>query len=473
MKNTIKILMSAILALAVVGCTENNGENAGNSDRLATPNFTANVSGNIITVAWEEVSGAAYYEVSLDPGSIEKTDKLIHKFEDLQYNTEYKVSVRAIATDAAKNSDAETKKVTTDEFLTYQYREFYPQYGASVTAISNNGRYVVGAYDRNGYIIDLSKDELKELPNAELYDVADDGTAVGSDNRSNPDGNAAIFIGDQIIEIDLSDIVSSPGFSCATGITPDGRYIVGWYWEYDDSTYYSQQYGMIVPFCYDVMLDRITVPEVGNRLYNNVAGTAIKAVSPDRVLCGYEQSEGIHSIIWEDEYTPYEYVHFEYDSNYNPVYGFGDTQNLMSQTGRYIYGRAIDYSSGQVPEPAVYDRETEKLTTFTGASVTAMTDDGIVFINDVPYYAGTTSFVADMNNETMENITLEQWLLDVHGIDLATFAPSCDEVEGDNIMLEGAITVGASEDGRVLVGLVHTMAGYMTYVIDLYGKPMI
>ena len=145
----------------------------------------------------------------------------------------------------------------------------------------------------------------------------------------------------------------------------------------------------------------------------------------------------------------------------------------MSQSGRYIYGKAIDYSAGQVPEPAVYDRETEKLTTFTGASVTAMTDDGIVFINDVPYYAGTTSFVADMNNETMENITLEQWLLDVHGIDLATFAPSCDEVEDDNIMLEGAITVGASENGRVLVGLVHTMAGYMTYVIDLDGEPMI
>ena len=116
--------MCAILAFAFVGCTESGEEN--NANRLATPNFSLRAEGNIITVSWEEVLGAAYYEVALDPGSVEKTEKVIHRFENLEYGTEYKVSVRAIAPDAAKNSNAEVKSVKTEVRNVPQYREFYP-----------------------------------------------------------------------------------------------------------------------------------------------------------------------------------------------------------------------------------------------------------------------------------------------------------------------------------------------------------
>ena len=57
MKNTIKILMCAILAFAFMGCTKSGEENNG---RLATPKFTINVEGNTLIVAWEEISGAAH-----------------------------------------------------------------------------------------------------------------------------------------------------------------------------------------------------------------------------------------------------------------------------------------------------------------------------------------------------------------------------------------------------------------------------
>ena len=470
MKNTIKVLMCAILAFAFVGCTEGGGDD--NKNRLATPNFSLRVDGNEITVSWEEVVGAAYYEVTLDPGSIEKTDKTIHKFSELQYSTEYKVSVRAIATDATNNSNVDVKKVKTAERIVPQYREFYPSYGAAPTAISNNGRWVVGGNDRCGYVLDLSTDKMVEFASAEFYDVADDGTAVGSDHSENMDGNAAILIGDKMVAIDLSELASNYGMSCATGITPDGEYVVGWYWEYDESSYYSQQYGMVIPFCYDVIKNKVTVPEVGNRLYNEVAATSIKAVAPDRTLLGYEQSEGIFSIVWSDEYTPFEYVYFDYDDQYNPVYGLGDTQNLFSQTGRYIYGKAVDYTSSQ-GIAAAYDRETQSLMTFAGGSVTAMSDNGVAFINDVPYYLGTTSYVVDVTKgEPYEWIEFEEWVFDEHDVDIASFEPTTDTDDSDGLLLEAVITVAVSENGRVIVGMTNTDMGWMTYVVDLDGAPV-
>ena len=466
MKNTIKILMCAILAFAFVGCTKSGEEN--NSNRLATPNFSLRAEGNIITVSWEEVLGAAYYEVALDPGSVEKTEKVIHRFENLEYDTEYKVSVRAIAPDAAKNSNAEVKSVKTEVRNVPQYREFYPKYGAAPSAISNNGRWVVGANDRKGFLLDLSKDKMVEFEAAELHDVADDGTAVGSDHSENPDGDAAILINGKMVAIDLSELAVNYGMSCATGITPDGEYVVGWYWEYDDNCYYAQQYGMVVPFCYDVMNNKVTVPEVGNRLYNDVAATAIKSVAPDRTLLGYEQSEGIYSIVWEDEYTPFEYVYFEYDAEYNPTLALGDTQNLFSQTGRYIYGKAVE--GGTTELAAAYDRETETLMTFTGGSVTAMTDDGVAFLNDVPYYLGTTSYVIDTTKgEPYEWAELEEWLFDEHDVDIASFEPTTDTDDTDGLLLEGIITVAVSENGRVIVGMTNTEMGWLTFVVDLAG----
>jgi hypothetical protein len=471
MKTTLKALLAGLVVIMAWSC-ETTGETS-NDGRLATPYFTANVDGNTITVAWEEVTGAAYYEVGLNPGSIEKTDKLIHRFDNLEYNTEYEVSVRAIATDESKNSIVETKKVSTEVRIAPQYREFYPQNGAAGTAISNNGRWLVGGNDRMGYIVDLATDKMTEFEGYELYDVADDGTAVGSDHTENADGNAAILINGKMVAIDLSEIAVNYGLSCATGITPDGEYVVGWYWEYDENSYYAQNYGMVIPFCYDVMKNKVSVPEVGDRIYNNAAATAIKSVAPDRTLLGYEQSVGIHNIVWKDEYTPFEYAYFQYNDQYEPVFSMGDTQNFFTQSGRYIYGKAVDYASGQVAYAAAYDRTTNTLMTFTGGSVTAMTDDGVAFLNDVPYYLGTTSYVIDTTKgEPYEWTELEEWLFDEHDVDIASFEPTTDTDKTDGLILESVIVVGVSENGRVIVGITNTNFGWLTFVVDLDGAPV-
>lgn len=471
MKNLFNTLLAGVVALMFIGCEEaGKGRVEG---QLATPEFTCSVDGNTIMVSWEAVDGAAYYEITLSNKATEKTDKTVHRFDDLEYNTEYTVKLQAIATDESKNSQVASQKVKTEELLALQYREWYPKNGAAATAISNNGRWVVGGNDRNGFVLDLSKDEMVEFAGFEFFDVADDGTAVGANFETNADGNAAILVGDKMVDIDLSSVAVKHGMSCCTGITPDATYIVGWFWEYDEAnSYFAQQYGAVIPFCYDVLKDRVTVPTEGERIYNENAATAIKSVAPDRSLLGYQQSQGIHSIVWADENTPYEYVHFEYDDNYEPVFSLGDTQNFFTQSGRYIYGKATDFANGQMTMPAAYDRETKELYTFTGGSVTAMSDQGIVLINDVPYYLGTTSYVVDITKgEPYEQIPFEEWIFDEHDVDIASFHPSTDETEGDGLYMEAVITIGVSEDGTKYLGITNTNSGWLTYVVDINGQP--
>ena len=471
MKNIFKMVAVAAVALFAIGCeTTNEGPKEG---QLATPEFTCSVTGNAIMVSWEAVEGAAYYEITISNKATQKTDNTVYRFEDLEYNTEYTIKLQAISTDESKNSQIASQKVTTDELKALQYREWYPKNGAAATAISNNGRWVVGGNDRSGFVLDLSKEEMVEFSGVEFFDVADDGTAVGASFETNQDGTAAILIGDKMVEIDLSSVAVKHGMSCATGITPDATYIVGWFWEYDEAnSYFAQQYGAVVPFCYDVLKDRVIVPTEGERIYNENAATAIKSVAPDRTLLGYQQSQGIHSIIWADENTPYEYVHFEYNDDYEPVFSLGDTQNLFTQSGRYIYGKATDFANGQASLPAVYDRETKELYTFTGGSVSAMSDQGVAFINDAPYYLGTTSYVVDINKgEPYEQIPFEEWIFDEHNVDIASFHPSTDETDGDNLYMEAVITIGVSEDGTKFLGITNTMQGWLTYVVDINGEP--
>lgn len=469
MKNILKSLFVAVVAIMAISC-ENNAVEDG---RLATPEFNYNVTDNTVLVTWGAVEGAAYYEITLVNVATEKTEKLVHRFEDLEFDTEYTINLQAIAADASKRSEVASKNFTIGKRTPPAYREWFPKNSAPAVAISNNGRYVIGGGGMNGFVLDLSTDKMVEYTGYQFYDVADDGTAVGADHTSNTDGDAAILVGDQMVAIDLSSIASKYGMSCATSVTPDGEYVVGWFWEYDETSYYFREYGQVVPFCYDILEDRVTVPPVGERLYNESYATAIKAVDPDRCLLGYEEMNGIRSIIWEDEYTPYEYAYFEYNEEYEPVFSIGDTQNLFSPSGRYVYGYATDYATGfESTLPGVYDRDTDEVYTFNGGYVSAMNDDGYVFINDQPYYLGTTTYVVDINKgEPYINVELEEWLFDEFGVDIASFEPSTDETPGDNLYLEGINTIAVSEDSTVMVGITNTVQGWMTFVIDLNGTP--
>ena len=82
---------------------------------LATPVVTATAAGNTISVCWEAVAGAANYTVTV--GTISATTEATTAvFENLEYATEYTVTVVANPADNAVNSASEagTAKVTTE-----------------------------------------------------------------------------------------------------------------------------------------------------------------------------------------------------------------------------------------------------------------------------------------------------------------------------------------------------------------------
>jgi hypothetical protein len=461
MKNIFKLFAAAVIAIMAIGCE--NAEPV-NENALKTPEFSANANENSITVSWTAVEGAAYYQVWLNNEEPVKTDKLVHRFDGLKWGTEYTVNLQAVATNADENSAVGSIKVTIDPRKVPVYREWYPQNGSTASAISDNGRYVVGCFDRQGMIIDLESDELTMIENFDCLDVADDGVIVGATYEDSQSGEAAMYIKGKSIKLDLSELTESD-MSSLQAVTPDGLFAVGWWWEYDANSYYGKMYETIVPFAYDVLKDRIIVLEAGDTLYG-VGAVSPYGVTADRRIVGCEQGYAMMAVVWEDEYSKFTYPVFEYDSEYRPTLSFGDTQVRMTPNGKYIYSVAKTYpeGGGEVAQPACYNLETGELTMFDGTcfngSVTAMTNDGIAFLNDVPFYLGTTSYVVDLNDPELKQVPIIDWMIDEHGYNVYDYIP------------EGVITIGTSADGRKILGITNTDMGWLTYVLDLDGEPM-
>ena len=464
MKNLFKGFVVAAMAILAIACGNDSPEPVNNG--LKMPEFSANANENSITVSWTAVDGAAYYQIWLNDNEPVKTDKLVHRFDGLKWNTEYTVNLQAIATDAKKNSKVATQQVIIAERKVPVYREWYPENGSTATAISDNGRFVVGCFDRQGMIIDLDTDELTMIENFDCQDVADDGIIVGATYEDSQSGEAAMYINGKSVKLDLSELTKSD-MSSFQAVTPDGLFAVGWWWEYDDKSYYGKMYQDIVPFAYDIIKDRIIVLEAGDTLYG-VGGVAAYSVTADHRILGCEQGYAMMAVLWEDEYSKFTYPVFEYDSEYRPTLSFGDTMTRMTPNGKYIYSVATTYPEGSasVSQPACYDLETNTLTTFAGecamGSVSAMTNDGVVFLNNVNV-GYETAYVADLNGNTETLTPIIDWFLDTHSIDL---------YNNMNVEDNAYVIIGASADGRTLLALGYTEMGHATIVIDLDGEPM-
>lgn len=459
MKNTIKLLMCAVMALCFIGCTP---------DEEGAEKSILNVAskGNALFVTWKAVAGAVYYEIQLNDEEPQRHEETNCKFENLSYGTTYKVDWKAIGAGDAVLMGA-SKSIT----LKYPaYREWVGIPSAFV--MSSNGNWVGCWNDHNGAIIDLTTGNHVITENFEVWDITNDGVAVGCDYSITQDGVAAIYINGASHPIDLSSITENNMMSNITAITADGTLAAGWYWNYDgEDAYWPSIYGDVVPFIYDIAKERVYVPEAGESPYP-VNAMSIYDIAPDGTILGLEQSIAMINTIWKNKNSAYEYAYFNHDEKYNPTTGMGEMCNRFSASGRYIYGMAQDYTSGiQVNQPAIFDRETGELHLFEGiGSVSAMTDDGIVFINDAPYGWGTTTYVTTIDKKSMADyVTLEQWLVKKHKIDVSKYAPMTDTDDTNLTTLDGTITIGVSADGRRILAITNSLSGWVTSVIDLDG----
>lgn len=111
---------------------------------LATPVVTATAAGNTVTASWTAVEGAADYTVTFN-GATQTVSATTVTFSDLDYATEYTVSVVANPADATVNSASEagTAIVTTEadpsagaaETITLSFPDDFPSGAASGNSV--------------------------------------------------------------------------------------------------------------------------------------------------------------------------------------------------------------------------------------------------------------------------------------------------------------------------------------------------
>ena len=471
MKNFFKLLFVSIALVAVVGCEQGdaNGNNGDDNKKnmLPTPDATATVVENEIIVTWEPIEFAIRYELTLNGGEAVSADASPYRFDDLDYGTEYIITVVAISADESVKANSEPKTLTVEipALEVPVYREWYS--ASAALAISNSGRWVVGGFQHNGFIYDLQNNKQTDLPGYEFTDIADNGVAVGAYFPTEDSGGVAMYYKDgERFEIDLGELPSNLYASNLTGITPDGEYAVGWYWDYDN-TYYTERFGLIVPFAYDLVAHKVIMLNEDTLYAQYRTATQTYAVDPNRAILGLEQSDlGMFGIIWESDDADWEYVYMEVDDIRKPIKAFGSVGGgYFSPNGRYVYSAGAEYKNNVNTNcAAAYDRQTKQMLWFESlrdGAVTAMTEDGIAFLNDVSAGFGTTSFVIDTNKSMDDVKRIEEWLLEEHNIDIADY------------LQDGIIMMGTSADGRTLLGMTNTMEyGWVNFVICLDGVPM-
>jgi ABC-type uncharacterized transport system YnjBCD substrate-binding protein len=177
MKNTIKLLMCALMALCFASCTQEPEPETDNTQQNESFTFALSTEENYLLVSWDDVDSAVYYEIQLNDEDVIKTDKTVHRFTDLEYETTYTVSLSAINAEGEAIESAQ-KSITTKARVVYAYREW--AHAIPANAISDNAEWVVGGFDMNGMIINLKTNNIITTESFAGYDIDNNGVAVGS-----------------------------------------------------------------------------------------------------------------------------------------------------------------------------------------------------------------------------------------------------------------------------------------------------
>lgn len=470
MKNLFKFAACALLAVVLMAC-ENGGGEGDHDMRLKTPQANFFMQEDTVIISWSKVENAVYYELQISGYELIKTESTSYVLENLIYGESYTVELTAIAAETSPYLNSKTATYTLDipARKIPQYREFLAG-TIALSAISNNGRYAVGSFAETGVFVNLMNDDVVDMSDFAPTDVADNGLVVGAYTGEILDGVAAYWYNGEVTKIDLSEVCSNLVMSALTSVTPDGKYMVGWLWRAGSSTEHVE---LLVPITYDIEKDRVWIPESNNSIYEGqeyVNGKIAKSVDPERRIFGYEDSYAHFMISWADEYTPYDYLLLETENN-TPTKWFADlaAPNMISQTGRYAFGRILT-SDGNVESMAVCaykDMDTNTVHELTAhpdmKRILAMDDNGLLFADNVKDgYGGETTYVIDTINSPNTKSTFEDWLLDIHNVELY------DYIEED-----GLTVVAVSEDCRTFIGTVNTIdRGWVSMVISLDGEPM-
>lgn len=163
----------------------NNGGNQGGNQEptqpvaLAAPVVTATVDGNVVTLTWEAIEGAAEYTVQVDDDVVETVNTPTYTFNG-DYEVEYTFTVKAIAADKAKNTDSEAVvvKETTEAKPADPVNPEYTTVAEFKQAAEDETTY----YTLKGTITAVANDKYGN------FDLTDDTGTVHIYGLCSPDG---------------------------------------------------------------------------------------------------------------------------------------------------------------------------------------------------------------------------------------------------------------------------------------------
>lgn len=474
--NLYKRIRTAMLAVALVaGATACDDDEPEGLPRLAAPQLSVEKTSSSFTVTWPAVDNAASYAYIVGDEEQQTTAECQIERTGLTAGTRFTVKVKAVSGDAKRYSDSKWASVEVDieQSAFKPYRQWTASNNAGPVAISDNGRYVVGSYQDNAFFLDLETEKFTEMF-ADFADVSDAGKAVGTSQA----GFIGYYQNGEWSYLTIpSDIKGSDDEeSGLLAIAPDGSFAVGYHMASSDvSTPASEKFGMMIPL-YVSGESVSTLPEAAEgSLFLPYYGTYGQHIASDGTILGtcVCDAAGEVNVLWTSPTENCRPVHLigSPEGDY-PVEGFINMENEITCKGRYVYGKGekdMDGDTWTEIYPAFYDRTTGEATFITDEDavaegfITCMTDDGVAFLNDT--LQGTANQIYVWENGQLSKF--QDWL--AAGYDF----PLQDEY-GNDILPAAATIIGASADGRTLLGLAIDPYSpdlqFITFVINLIPK---
>lgn len=327
------------------------------------------------------------------------------------------------------------------------YTEFIPENSAAFYNVSDNGKWAVGTFGGNTLVYNIETGEAHynsyegedTMDNqVELFDISDDGVAVGSYLNL-----PALYKDGAWQEIERQ----GQSMGAVYGISPDGKVCAGFIGTGSDFKPVKWNDGRI---------EILSCPETCYTGGDAWAGFVVKSMSADGLCVGADWTDQL-GCYWNTDGEVVYYGENTLIIEEGWLMSDYGNQAMISPDGRYITSTMYDYTQEvtmppfSAPTPIVHDRQTgttTKLEYEGGGHGNFTTKDGITFIGTAAL--GTSDLAIVHENGTFT--PMQTWLKTNYGIKI-------------NHM--GGEAVGVSADGKTIVGYYLLDGNFVNYVIHL------
>ena len=347
-------------------------------------------------------------------------------FEDLFWQTKYYTYAAQV------NEGAVIGTPVWEESMTYRpYVTFAPEnviIGPS--AVSDNGRYIVGCSDAESFIYDVRLDSLTVVPNLIFYDVTDSGVVYGT---SGP----YPLIWENGNPTDVTGIPDGSNDNCFFSVTPDGKTAVGYSMLGSSDmrpVIYENGVLSILPYDLDPEGKDATMAVASDIGSNGWITGYILDNTYMEVGCAWNQNHEYdlytdELMVWNDGFGYWENI-------------YGGLENCISPNGKYIASwrtNTGDYGWGSFMFAYVFDTETRETYNVDQEAYRpdCVSSQGQLFLSDVTMGYSSVPYVYDVNDNTFSTF--------------ADYAKSNYNYSPEGLTMQGSV-VAVSEDGKTVVG---------------------